>query len=909
MMKLIASFLALMTFLTLAIAESPEELFGVEDFASFTAPSKMWAKSALRETQLPIKYGNTVEGIGKSQLFLRYAQVESPYLIGSIHYHSFPYSHNPKNDSPEAVKAAFMKMHKLSWVGERTVGNHTWIFQSAERSGPRFFRLYFTRGKKSYAVSTSILRNAYLETTLAESEWIQIKIMERHLEQEEMIKTSHLNLDNFEWSFFPTANAAGATPCPPPTGAGGPPVGTCPTASSCMGMLPPAQIACLSNIASCQQSNLGTMFNSANGTITGLRTDINCESNKWGTKVDDIKTWVDQKIAGQEPRVDRFLGQVDRAIDVADRLTDPVHMAGVAALGAMASTLATGAIGLVAQGIGEGLSYLYRELSGQNEEELMRARAEAFTKAKDDWEKLNGDLTKLEESIDTSIELFEVIKASGMGLEDFMKNVQDQLRKKNQESSRLKFKIDKLQKDYERNENEATMQCLVATDQKKKDADAEITRLTVLTEQLTKFKAKNSNFEYACQSMSREIGSLLAKESVIEKARTNMGLYFAAHLWVEQKEAAKKAKELQDLVPMESFKKEKEVAQMEFYTRLFPPVIDTKEQEVVNCKKVLAKLSNKCADQFLEWYDYIPFVPTKVAPLNKCAALALDAHLRPNIDTTAMRKIEPSHYSYFLGTYAKNLLASGQIYNKVDGPFEAKCVRLAVDNYAAYSDRMTQAKANYSVDLATWNHRLVSFNSYYKETSDQINTIKIESACGNIATTGCYEGETDCEKLKNDSCIKNIKRMTCAQHEAGACPVPTVACQDSNDPSDYCKYQRETIGKCKNFERECKAYDYPMSCDKYFEKECRKYCEDILLKCKSFRSEGYANAEACNQKLAPEVSKCEQEEKTCFDSKSKCVKSSFTNARFRFERFKTMRKYLDENLCENFPKSRATFRR
>ncbi|MBI2521781.1 MAG: hypothetical protein HYV97_15300 [Bdellovibrio sp.] len=898
------SVLIFVLLISIAYAEAPSAQFGPEDYASFTAPSKMWVKSTLRETELPLKYGNAIEGIGKSQVFFRYAQFEAPFLIGTIHYHSFPYSKNSQNDSPETVKKAFAKMHKLEWVGEWKIENHTWVFQGPQRKGSRFFRLYFTKGKKSYAVSTAVLRNAYLETTEIEAQWIQNKIMQRHLEEDQARTTSRFYLDFFEWSFFSSAHAQGGAPCPPPTASGAPPIGTCPAASSCAGLFPTAQATCLANIANCQQGNLTTMFNTANGTIGALRQDINCESNKWGSKVDALQTWMDQKIAGQEPRVDRFLGQVDRAIDVAERLTDPVHMAGVAALGAMASTLATGAIGLAVQGIGEGLSYLYRELSGQNEEELMRLRADAFTKAKDDWEKLNGELLKVEESIDTSMELFEVVKASGLGLEDFLRSVRAETQKKTRESSRLKFKIDKMQKEYERTDNEETLQCLIATDAVKKAADAEVTRLTVLTEQLEKFKRKNNNFEFACKAMSREIGTLLAKEAVIEKARSNMGLYFAAHLWVEQKDAAKRAKDQQELVPMETFKREKEAAKMEFYNRLFPPVIDTDHETRVNCKRVLLKIADDCADQNKKWYDYLPFSPTNLGQIRKCGVPGISSHANPNIDSAPMRNIEPTYYSFLLGTYAKNLVATGKIYDKVDGPFEAKCVRLAVDNYASFTARSEQARANYAVDLATWNHRLVSFNSYYKETSEMINNIKIESACGTIAETGCYVGETDCEKLKNDSCIKNVKRTSCAQHEVGDCPTPTAACRNENDPSDYCKYQRERIKKCYDFEHQCTASDYPMGCEPFMDKECRKYCEDILMKCKEFRVQGFASFEACNRQLSVKVEKCSQEEKSCFESKSKCVKSSFSNARFRFERFKTMKKYLDENLCEEFPRSR-----
>ncbi|OFZ17193.1 MAG: hypothetical protein A2X86_01715 [Bdellovibrionales bacterium GWA2_49_15] len=903
MSKLCALFLGFV--LSSAMAKTPAPQFGTEDDATFTAPSKMWVKSPLKETELPLKYGNTVEGIGKSQVFFRYAQFEAPFLIGTIHYHSFPYSKNPENDTPEAVKKAFMKMHKLKWVGEWKIENHTWVFQGPQRQGGRFYRLYFTKGKKSYAVSTSVLRNAYLETTEVEAQWIQNKIMQRHLEQEQAVKTTRFNLDNFEWSIFPTAHAQTTLPCPPPTASGAPPIGACPTASTCAGLFPTAQATCLANIANCQQGNLTTMFNTANGTIGGLRQDINCESNKWGTKVDNLQTWMDQKIAGQEPRVDRFLGQVDRAIDVVDRLTDPVHMAGVAALGAMASTLATGAIGLAVQGIGEGLSYLYREISGQNEEELMRLRADAFGKAKDDWEKLNGELGKVEESIDTSMELLEVVKASGLGLEDFLKSVRDESQKKSRESSRLRFQIDRMQREYERTDNEQTLQCLIATDVLKKAADAELTRLGVLGDQLDKFKKKNNNFEFACTAMSREIGTLLAKEAVIEKARSNMGLYFAAHLWVEQKDAAKKSRDQQELVPMENFRREKEAAQMEFYNRLFPPVIDTNREERVNCKRVLLKIAQDCSDQNKKWYDYLPFSPTNLGQIRKCGMPGISAHANPSVESGPMRSIEPQYYSYLLGTYAKNLVATGAIYNKVEGPFEAKCVRLAVDNYASFTARSEQARANYSVDLATWNHRLVSFNSYYKETSDMINNIKIESACGTIAETGCYEGEADCERLRKDSCFKNVKRTSCAQHEVGDCPAPSAACRNQNDPSDYCRYQRERIGKCYNFERECTASDYPMGCEPFMDKECRKHCEDILLRCKDFRAQGFASFEVCNTRLAPQVESCAREEKSCFATKSKCVKSSFSNARFRFERFKTMKKYLDENLCQNFPRSRA----
>lgn|GEM_PF-7084106 len=894
--------------------------FGTDSEPQFTAPSKMWIKSILRKTELPLKYGNNVEGIGQTQVFLRYAQFEQSFLIGSLHYHAFPYSKKTENDTPAAVKIAFKKMHKLNWVGEYQIADHTWVFQGPERSGPRFFRAYFTKGKTGYSLSTAVLRNAYVETTMAESQWLQNMLMLRFLNEQGMKselqrstffqqlknRFSDLSSDSFINILMPKAVAQGAPVpnCPPPPTSGGPVTTPCPSSATCTGLFPTAQAACLANIASCQQGNLGTMFNAANGSITGIRTDINCESNKWASKIDGLQTWLDQKIAAQEPRIDRLLGQVDRGLDIVDRLTDPVHMAGVAAMGAIASTLATGAISLAVQGIGEGLSFLYKELSGQNEEELMRKRAEAFSKAKEEWEKLNGELVKIEESIDTSTELLEVIKASGLGLEDFIRNTKNAQKNKSLELSRLNFKMGKMQKEYEKTDDEGLLQCLTIADQKKREMEAEVTRLSLLGEQLDKFKKKNNSFEFACKNLSRDLGSLLAKEALIEKARSNMGLYFAASLWVEQKDAAKRAEDQQKLVPMKTYETELEAAQMEFYNRFFPPVINTQEEEKVNCKKVLNKVAQSCADQNKKWYDYLPFSPTNLGQIKKCGVRGINSHAYPSVDSAPMRNIEPGYYRYLLGTYAKNLVATGKVYDVVGDAFEAKCVRLAVDNYSAYANRIEQAKTNYEVDKATWNQRLFSFNSYYTETSEMINNIKIESACGSIAETGCYEGEEDCEKLKQDSCYKNLKRLSCSQHKPGDCPVPSGACSNPTDTTDYCRYQFERIKKCKDFEKDCTKNDYPMDCGPYMDRECRRYCEDIYAVCREFRSKGYASFEACKTGQKPKFDVCTAHESECLDRKSKCVKSSFSNARFRFERFKTMRKYLDENLCLDFGKKK-----
>lgn len=875
--------------------------FAEEKDIAFTAPSQKWLKSPLKEVKLEQKYGNTVEGIAKSQLFSRYAQVESPFLIGTIFYHSFPYSLWPEKNTPEAVKAAFVKMHRLTTVMESRVGDHTWIFEGLQRSGPRFFRLYYTKGKKSYAVSTSILRNAYLETTQVEAQWIQIKIMERHLEQEGISKTSSL------WNSFNLIAKAQAqpqfSPCQPfPRGSM--PINMCPSPSSCTGLFPPAQATCLANITNCQQNNLMQIPNRLDGTVGGVRQDIHCQSQQWQTKADDFKNYIDGKYNDNRGDIQGFLGDFHNAVGVLDRLTDPAHMAGVAAVGAMAGALASGAIGLVNQGIAEGMTYLYKELTGKNEDETLRLRAENFSKAKTEWQKLNGDLLKLEETIDTSIEIFEVIKSSGMGLEDFIKDIQEQLKGKTRESSKLSFEIDKLKDQYKKSDNnEDLAQCLVETDLAKKKIEQEIADLNQLSEQLTKFKKKNGNFELACHGISKEIGHLLGQEALVEKARSNMGLYFAAHLIVEQKDAQLKAEQDKGINPEVNRETEQKAAQLRFYQQLKAEEWDSEKKQKYNCLKTLSKLSNQCAEQRLNWAEkYVPFWPTKVKEFNRCATFNIEAQISPSNDNFHKREIKPTVYDYFLGTYAKHLLTSGKIHSLFSDPLEVRCVRSAVDNFGQYRNYMAQSEANFAVDNMTWRYRGKDkfFDQYYKDTSDMINTIKIESACGNISETGCYEGESDCEKLQKSQCSKNIKRIMCSQQTFGSCATTTSkACQDPNDKSDYCKFQFENIKRCQNFEKECQSNDYPMGCDQVMEKGCQGNCENLILICKGKEDKAFQD---CQKTASEQMAKCESAESNCLAARGKCLKSAFNNARFRFERFKTMRKYLDENLCPNFPK-------
>ena len=890
----------------LSIAHSQERFqLGAEKNDSLTGPSQRWVKSALKEVELEQKYGNDVRGIGKSQLFLRYTQTDIPYLIGSIHFHSFPYSNHPENDTPEAVKAAFLKMHQLKNLWQRKIDEQTWVFQTPPKWGPRFIRVYFTRGKKGYAISTAILRNAYIDSTEAESEWLQLRMMERHRKEENEGKTTHVNFDSLPWSVFPKAHAEGpVVPCPPVSNLAAPAIGTCPQASSCSGLLPPAQAVCLNNISNCQQNNLSNAFSSSNNATNGFRSDLNCQSNNWGSRIDNIQSWAANRLGEIRP-------QFDKAIQVVDKLTDPVHMAGVAALGAMATVVAGNAIALVSQGIGEGISYLYKELSGKNEEEIMKIRADNFEKAKKQWENLNGDLVKVEEAIDTSVEIIEVIKASGLGLEDFIQSTQDALKIKNIESSKLKFEVAKFQKLYEKTNNEEIRSCAVEADLAKADIDNEIQRLIALSQKLSSFKKKSGTFELACKNISSEIGKLLVKEAVIEKERVAMGLFFAAHLWVEQKDAEKLNAEKRALLPMESNNVEMESAKKEFYNRLFPVLVNPEKRREINCREVLMKLAENCYEERTKGTSGIPILGIIIDPFlgkkntikefNNCAVGNIQAHHRPTTDSAIKRSVTPNEYSYFLGVYAKELLASGKVWEKVGGEFNGQCVKSAVNGYSAYTDRMIQIKNNFAVDLATWNQRNIGATSSYRENSAIINQLKVESACSTIADSGCLPEESACLKLQKESCSVEQGRIYCAQHIPGSCPGPSSACKNKKDDTSYCKYQFESIERCQNNEKDCVKNNFPMDCEKHYDNSCNKSCEKIVLKCKSFKTLKMNSFEECNKRFAPQIANCEQEEKECFLLKSNCVKSSYSNAKFRFEKFRTMRKYLDENLC-NFPK-------
>lgn len=163
----------------LCAQEWRQDLFGEEKSVELTGPSRLWAKTPLAK----VEYKKNQ--IGQSQLFARFTNLPSSYLIASIYYLSFPLV-DPKKDSPQAVKAAFMKINKLTEVIERRFGDDVWIFESPYRKGPRTMRLYYYKGKNRYSVSTAALRSAYLESTYAESEWIQRMIVQRERQSEKL---------------------------------------------------------------------------------------------------------------------------------------------------------------------------------------------------------------------------------------------------------------------------------------------------------------------------------------------------------------------------------------------------------------------------------------------------------------------------------------------------------------------------------------------------------------------------------------------------------------------------------------------------------------------------------------------------------------------------------------------------
>lgn len=884
--------------------------------------SMQWVTTPLKEVKLD-------NGSASSQVFIRYIRGGFNFQTGSIVYYSFPKEKDHDKKGLDKIAEAFKKAHKLKSVLVYQYKKDVWVISAPAENltkGLYFGKIYYFRGKDTYALASSLLRRPYVDDAYAEAEMLQIELMERARMQDQKKTFSH-QWQPSEWYrhlVIEEAYAQGVVPpnCPPMPTAGTTSSTGCPSAATCAGMLPPAQEACLANINSCNTAALNGSVNSLNTTATGAGNLINCQSSIWGTRIDNIQGWLDGKQQWVDddvlPIAQEFNTNFANAIKLAERMSSPGYLAAVAAAGATAAALATAGTNLLIEGISSGMSELFRVLSGEAEEERRRSEADVFNEAKEKYESLEKDLEKLEEALANSVDLMTNMQNLGRSFETLAADTRRRIGELRRDERRTQLQLER----YIEDDSEQGRRCYAYYDEQNAALGEQKQSLENILKALNHASTKYGNFRNMCEAITRDMDRILAQEHVMDQLRKKLSSYYVSHLWVEQQDRVDRIRrDLTRSTPRAQLEDTLEQNEESFFHTISQPRIEPNSGDRVDCRRAISKAANYCYDSKTAWYENVPIIGAianlvgnaaegRSSDLARCAVGPAGNLAAPSSSVPKPRAHHLSHLTRFISPR----LRTSEFIDEDFSVAERLCLADFVRAYNSFERKNQIARNSYTIARDTYNYRqtnIIAEEAYFNDLHEMINTLNVESACATIDNSECIAGDTTCERLKEQECVGNMLMATCAQlsENSSYCDGHVRgSCRGSNaDDSDYCRYQQEAKSQCQSLYRSCGEQNYPVGCEEKLLASCNQDCLSFKSQCAAVtraiaqtqrarravsQRQLQTKTRACNQ-----FRTCERNKRTCRENKLKCMQSSFSKIKHRFGRIMSMRNYLKDGVC------------
>ena len=389
-------------------------------------------------------------GDSSARLFDRYVQIDSTssFSIGNIVSFRFPKAGLPKGadgkpifDRAETAESIRKAMGFASWNSRKQKGAS--VYEAEWKPVNRFVRVYMWETPDTFSYSVAMYRPAYADSFAAESELIQRSLADAADQPEPAIqswlkKTAGYAVNEDEapasvssWAMrlepsllsilIPEACADGCATCP----AGSDP-------------------ACYALAASCSNGQLGNQIGSLGNSITGLGNSVNGATNalngtnqqlgpannNWGNS---NANWAqtNQQIAAMQSQMSTananwaqtnqqlqgFNQNWQQTNAILQKAFDPVNGAIFAAATAAGAAVGVMAVEIGCQALSSIGSALYEAITHAKDD---AERLEAFTKAREIWEKSSSAASELEKTIDNLLDARRIAKSFGISREQLI---------------------------------------------------------------------------------------------------------------------------------------------------------------------------------------------------------------------------------------------------------------------------------------------------------------------------------------------------------------------------------------------------------------------------------------------------------------------------------------------------------
>lgn len=266
------------------------------------------------------------------------------------------------------------------------------------------------------------------------------------------------------------------------------------------------------------------------------------ESQSWrgtaGRGLDESELWresLESALERGDQHIDSAMGQMAqanrnwarsnaemaRAIDVAERLSDPAHMFLLAGASAAGATLGAAVGGVATQGLTEGIDWLIEKITGR---QAALSRWQDFREARAMWEETLGHALKLERAIDEFLLFHEVINTlrdnlpeeerANLSTEGILRFFRIEKRMRQQDIARL----ERLLEDTENRQcQREIVEEIVSIQDIIEEMDVVIAELTGVQSEISLFDDR-----YFCSQVEEMLRHLLDAESSLQRLRLDL---------------------------------------------------------------------------------------------------------------------------------------------------------------------------------------------------------------------------------------------------------------------------------------------------------------------------------------------------------------------------------------------------
>jgi hypothetical protein len=430
--------------------------------------SSRWGSTPLHRVQGP-------EGPVEARIYERFVDsFAGSFTVGSVSYFKFPKT--SKNSPEQIAEQMRVAMGFEKWQTRRQ--RNAQVYEAIWDKMHQYVRVFTTSDAKSVTLSVALFRIAYTESVAVESEMLQRELtgsLEHRMPWlDQMVSWAESSAG------IAKAYADGCPPC---------------SASD------PTTIA---SCTACEEGQLAQELKQATTAINGATSKIGDAigtANKLGDQASKLADRVHEDWSTTNTEIHRTNDILQKLLTPAGEFLAGFTTAAGAAVGSMGVSLVVQAATTIA-------GKIYELITHKQED---RERLEAFEKAKQELEKMEPAMARLEGEIDSSLYIAEMAEGSGTR-EIMIRNISQTLRSAKIMSEFLAQK----QRDALAR-HDMTPACL----QELNAEGATLDEMVGNWDKLLK-TVKANNKDDICGRMQSDIETLIKAESALQEARLNI---------------------------------------------------------------------------------------------------------------------------------------------------------------------------------------------------------------------------------------------------------------------------------------------------------------------------------------------------------------------------------------------------